>query len=213
MLNVTQTGVVMSKTVKRVMTVMMIGLVAMLGTKAEAHTWRFNGIVRTCSTCGHGTFTELDLKSLHPAVAELVVKTKEARIECDDGSIVTLRANNPAILVARTLSTKWIYNPETQKAEVEFFVPGESDDLFALLGFCSEANPLVEVQILKLSARFEVSQCLPIQDPSNPCSARVLLVTTELKECEVALNARERTTYSCDEVVPQREAHPSPRTR
>ena len=38
MLNVTQTGVVMSKTVKRVMTVMMIGLVAMLGAKAEAHT-------------------------------------------------------------------------------------------------------------------------------------------------------------------------------
>ena len=37
MLNVTQTEVVMSKTVKRAMRVMMIGLVALLGAKAEAH--------------------------------------------------------------------------------------------------------------------------------------------------------------------------------
>ena len=37
MLNVTQTEIVMSKTVKRAMRVMMIGLVALLGANAEAH--------------------------------------------------------------------------------------------------------------------------------------------------------------------------------
>ena len=48
MLNVTQAEVVMSKTVKRVMTVMMIGLVAMLGAKVEAHFKKVGGTAYWC---------------------------------------------------------------------------------------------------------------------------------------------------------------------
>ena len=43
MLNVTQTEVVMPKTVKRAMRVMMIGLVALLGANAEAHYYVVSG--------------------------------------------------------------------------------------------------------------------------------------------------------------------------
>ena len=49
MLNVTQTGVVMSKTVKRAMRVMMIGLVALLGANAEAHYYVAAGKYKYCS--------------------------------------------------------------------------------------------------------------------------------------------------------------------
>ena len=49
MLNVTQTGVVMSKTVSGVMRVMMIGMVAMLGAKAEAHYIVVRGSYKYCS--------------------------------------------------------------------------------------------------------------------------------------------------------------------
>jgi hypothetical protein len=51
MLNVTQTGVVMFKTVKSAMRVMMVGLVAMLGFKAEAHYVVVNGKAKYCSGC------------------------------------------------------------------------------------------------------------------------------------------------------------------
>ena len=99
----------MSKTVKRVMTVMMIGLVALLGAKAEAHTRWINGKPRTCSICGHGTLEEVPDPKKHPAVAELFVKTAEVRITCNDGSTTTL--NDPqdtATLVARTDSKDWV---------------------------------------------------------------------------------------------------------
>jgi hypothetical protein len=49
MLNVTQTEVVMSKTVKRTMRVMMAGLVAMLGANAEAHYYVAAGKYKYCS--------------------------------------------------------------------------------------------------------------------------------------------------------------------
>jgi hypothetical protein len=41
----------MPKTVKRAMRVMMIGLVAMLGAKAEAHYYIVGGKVKYCSVC------------------------------------------------------------------------------------------------------------------------------------------------------------------
>ncbi len=182
--------VVMSKTVKRVMTVMMIGLVALLGANAEAHTRWINGKPRTCSHCGHGTLSLTDVLDLKNLVAEYLVTTKEVRIECTKGDIVTLKGNkNTATLVARTLSTdpiKWVV-ADGKTAEVEFFdhlegeLLGETDKLFANLGFCSRENPLVDAQILKMSGRFEVSACLP--DTDDPCSARVLLSTMQLNDC------------------------------
>jgi hypothetical protein len=208
MLNVTQTGVVMSKTVKRVTTVMMIGLVALLGAQAEAHTRWVNGKPRTCSHCGHGTLSLTDVLEKN-LVAEYLVTTKEVRIECANSDIVTLKDKNTATLVARTLSTdpKWV-NFDGKTAEVEFFDHlgelGETDELFANLGFCSKQAGLVDAKILKMSGRFEVSACLP--DTDNPCRARVLLSTMQLNDCK--LDAKDET-YVCGEVI-TRHVHPTP---
>jgi hypothetical protein len=209
MLNVTQTEAVMSKTVKRVMTVMMIGLVALLGAGAEAHTRWINGKPRVCSICSGPEDTMLeevpaDLinpKIPAPAVAELIVKTNEVTITCSDNTKVKLKGKkDEAILIAETPSNLWAYDPTTKIARVRFFV---SDELFEILGFCGVAK-IIDVQILKMSAKYKASGCT-----DSGCSSRVRLSTMTLNDCKVPPDAAPGTLYDCKR--PKIEhVHPTP---
>lgn len=83
MLNVTQTGVVMSKTVKRAMRVMMFGLVAMLGANAEAHFHKVGGTGYWCSFCFLLHLSEeQDLPFGAHEQFDLALKTKELEYSC-----------------------------------------------------------------------------------------------------------------------------------
>jgi hypothetical protein len=98
----------------RAMRVMMVGLVAMLGFKAEAHYIVVNGKVKFCSICvdveleenkGNPvdliTHTEeVDLIT-HTEEVEFCLKTKEVEILCPNGTVV--QSTKKVTLVVREL--------------------------------------------------------------------------------------------------------------
>ncbi len=111
-----------SKTAKRVMTVTMIGLVAMLGAKAEAHTFWFRGKPRVCSVCSDGELRDVreDPRSIF-AVAELIVRTQKARILCPDKTEV--QVNEELTLIGETPSAAWQgWTEDNKTAQVALFV-------------------------------------------------------------------------------------------
>jgi hypothetical protein len=75
----------MSKTVKRVTRVMIVGLVAMLGAKAEAHYTVRYGKAYYCSVDVVAKLTGVDPIDL-TAEAESVVTTKKVEYSCSDGT-------------------------------------------------------------------------------------------------------------------------------
>ena len=82
----------MSKTVKRAIRVMMIGLVAMLGAKAEAHYYVVAGKAKYCSVCVDAELAEHEEHPVNPATStevpdhgegvEFCVKTKKITVLC-----------------------------------------------------------------------------------------------------------------------------------
>lgn len=100
-----------SKTVKRVTTVMMIGLVAMLGAKAEAHYILVKNKIKFCSICIDVEHTEADtpaevdvvMEADTPAEVEVVVTTKNVEILCSTGTVVKL--TKPVMLSTRKAIT------------------------------------------------------------------------------------------------------------
>ena len=209
----------MSKTVKRVMTVMMIGLVALLGAKAEAHTRWINGKPRTCSICDKdvdekgqpqeaATLEVPEDWPSHFAVAELIVKTNDVAITCDGITVVRLKGNkNEAILTTERLSGLWTYmktsDPETLEAVPNFEI--DSEQLYKMLGFVVVCRSAPKVQILRMRARYNVYECTA----SECLSSRVLLSSMKLNDCEVPLNADMGTLYTCKKPIFDHK-HPTP---
>jgi hypothetical protein len=203
----------MSKTVKRVMTVMMIGLVALLGAEAEAHTRWFNGKPRTCSICDRdGNEKGATLQDVPAewsradlAVAELIVTTKEVTITCGDRELVTLKGkDNAATLIAERLSSQWTYDSTGAHPRFEI----ASDDLYERLGFLCAEGP-AKAQVLKMTAVYRVSECADADPLLGACSSRILLSTMKLNNCKVPLNAALGTQYTCDAPIFE-HVHPTP---
>jgi len=182
------------------MTVMMIGLVAMLGANAEAHTRWFKGRPFVCSICSDAKDTELrevleDPRSIF-AVAELVVKTQKARILCPDKTEV--QVNEELTLVGETPSAAWQgWTEDNKTARVALFVSDQ------VLGFCvdqkGELVPPFSMQILKMSATYNAYECTG--PDRNPCSSKVLISSMKLKNCQVPRNASVGTYYVCNAPV------------
>ena len=77
----------MSKTVMRVM---MIGLVAMLGAKAEAHYFIVGGKAKYCSVCVDVNLTHDEMPPLdHPEEVEFSLTTTSVDILCPNGTLIT----------------------------------------------------------------------------------------------------------------------------
>ena len=207
----------MSKTVKRVMTVTMIGLVALLGANAEAHTRWINGKPRTCSICDNDDGKTGEAASLevpddwqsHFAVAELIVKTKDVAITCDGITVVRLKGKkNEATLTTERLSKLWTYDTTTHPdTAVPNFEKIDSEQLYKMLGFvvvCGSGRT-PQVQILQMRARYKVYECTA----SDCLSSRVLLSSMKLNDCEVPLNAELGTEYTCEDPIFDHK-HPTP---
>jgi hypothetical protein len=200
MLNVTQTGVVMSKTVKRVMTVMMIGLVALLGANAEAHTRWINGKPRICSICSKPDETTLEEVLQDPnaltslVVAELTVKTKEVVIKCPDGTEVQLK--NKMTLMDESPLIEW--NADRFTAKVDFFVSDEPiGKLVVPLRLCGGALPY-DVEIHRMQAEYKAYACTSPDPREDPCSEKALISSMKLSNCRVPPDADDDTEYVCD---------------
>ena len=72
-----------SETVKRVMRVMMVGLIAMLGAKAEAHWYVVGGTPKRCSHCVDGELKKDHIKHdafTHTDVAEFRLTHEKGRL-------------------------------------------------------------------------------------------------------------------------------------
>lgn len=178
----------MSKTVKRVMRIIMVSLIATLGAKAEAGYFWFFGKIKFCSVClGRRTLMEVppdpnDSTHPHPAVAELRVKTKLVEIWCPEQSAV-IQSRKPVTLVAETQSddamNPWQWDGKTANVFVKV------EDGFLKEMFCPDSDPLeVNVQILKMSATANAYECTG-SDPTNPCSSRVLVSSMKLNNCSL----------------------------
>jgi hypothetical protein len=186
------------------MKVMLVGLVAMLGVKAEAHWKIVAGKLKFCSICSDATLTEVPphpdpLVNLPaPAVAELIVKTKLVTISCPDNTEVQLK--KPVTLSAQTPSGKWLdWDSKKKTARVEFFV---SDKPFVDLGLCGvDQNGMPvqpdAVQILKMNATYNAYECTG-SDPTDPCSSMVLVSIMKLNNCTVPPDAPVDTLYVCN---------------
>jgi hypothetical protein len=195
MLNVTQTGVVMSKTVKRVMTVTMFGLVALLGAKAEAHTVIIKGTPRVCSVCSDAKDNLFEEVLNDPnlanslAIAELTVKTKLVTILCDNTEV---QLKNVWTLKNEAPLAGW--DPNTKTAHANFFVSVQPFVDFVLdQGLCIE--PPKVVLIRRMDAVYRAYECFG--SAPDQCSSKVLVSKMKLDDCKVPPNAQPPTPYDC----------------
>lgn len=160
----------MSKRVKRVMTVMMVGLVAILGTKAEAHYMYVSG-----KYYYHSVGCEVTIGSVpvHPDPVEvkcqLITITQDpitgqilppVEVLCQNQNIITLP--NPVSLVAQVLT-------DPGETHVEVIV---SSSPF-LQHLCDGSDPTA-VLIHNFASTITISKCVGLF--ANPCS--VLLPTS-----------------------------------
>lgn len=192
----------MSKTVKRVMRIMMVGLVAMLGAKAEAHYFWFFGKIKFCSVClDPGTDDQGNDLSLTdvpadlndpskpaPAVVELSVKAKLVEISCPQPPTV-IQSKVNVTLEGETPSDLWGYDPNAETAVVSVRVDDDS-----LNNVCPGRG---EVRILKMSATANAYECTGL-DPANPCSSRVLISIMKFNNCTIPSGAPLDTLYDCN---------------
>ena len=165
MLNVTQTGVVMSKTVKRVMTVMMVGLAATLGANAEAHYRIIRGVLKFCDHCFVGDLKAVPNLDQKLAEVEGVARQAQVDIRCllggdKIGALVSLRER---ILMEEERD---ITSQKKRLATVEVRVTNENE---ALKAFCPGSSPASFIVQKVPLAEINVYTC----DSDPPCSNRV----------------------------------------
>jgi len=204
----------MSKTVKRVMTVMMIGLVALLGAKAEAHTRWFNGKPRVCSICDDdATLMEVP-NGLYQA--DLIVKTQLVTILCP--GTVELKSRKEWTLIGQ--SAPIAVKSESGIGQVAFRFR-VSDQPIVNFGFCGVRNgePILPdlLQITKMSAKYKAYECNGFDpDGTITCSSKLLVSTMELNNCKVSPDAvpdavppDPASFYVCEKPI-SRHVHPTP---
>ena len=141
MLNVTQTEVVMSKTVKRAMRVMMIGLVALLGANAEAHYYVAAGKYKYCSLHCAVNLKNVPNPSLWPAKVRCEATAALVEISCPNGRFLQVPVNVGLVGKGRIDQEDWTAysdNPDLGKAHVEVKIP-----LASLLDSLLEIRPPV----------------------------------------------------------------------
>jgi hypothetical protein len=92
------------ETVKKVTRVMMVGLIAMLGAKAEAHWYVAGGTPKRCSHCVDAELTDRDEKHdfEHTEEADFHLTAKTVRLLCQttDNGVSTLDLTNRSVDLA-----------------------------------------------------------------------------------------------------------------
>lgn len=160
----------MCKTVKTI-GLLGVGLLAMLGTKAEAHYMYVNGDWVYHSIGCQATIGSL-LNPPGPLVEECVVNTAMVETLCPDLSIVSLPIQ--VSLVAQVLMA-----PGQTQAEV---IVSDAPLLDVNLNpSCGDSTP-TDVLILNMNSTISIFQCVgPVV---APCSVR-LLTSTAAAQCEL----------------------------
>lgn len=156
-----------SRKVKRVMTVMMIGLVAMLGANAEAHTlWIPGQKPRVCSHCYDG---KLRVEEHHPIwQADYTVTTKLIEISCQGEEPV--QSMEPVTLSAQT--------PVNRLAGVVAVSFKISDETISRLGSCTDPSVKPIVELLQVQVDLNAYECT-----DDACANRVLTSTLTYANC------------------------------
>ena len=158
---------------------MMIGLVALLGAKAEAHTRWINGKPRTCSICDPEAML-MEVRKDFIGLAELIVKTqKTVTVLCPGGADVQVKEE--LTLVGVEPSAEWSFK-ENNTAVVDFVVSGQ------IPGFCVDAGGTEilseDVEIPQMSLTYKTYQCSDAE-----CRNKVLVSRMTLKDCKVPPDA------------------------
>lgn len=183
----------MSKTVKRVMRVMMIGLVALLGAKAEAHYYVASGKYKYCSLHGHGYFTGVpDPNLVGPAQVRGEATATLVEISCPNGTLVQSAVNWVLVGQAPIDQSNWKVGG---KAHVEVHLGMPEFLLDQLTGRCGvDWTPTPsKVKILVMA---EAKICVGPGDPGLPVCPTAASIDTFL-DCTIPSGSPRETTYEC----------------
>jgi hypothetical protein len=160
---------------KRAMRVMMVGLVAMLGFKAEAHYVVVNGKVKYCSVCVYAqlekgnpvdliTTEEVDLIT-HTEKVQFCLKTKEVEILCSNGTVVQSTEN--VTLVVQKLIDDQIDLGVTIEVRGVFSDEALLNALLAKTNFCPGLS--LPSDVLIRAAKVEIKTYACNLDPTLEC--------------------------------------------
>ena len=172
----------MSKTVKRAMRVMMIGLVALLGANAEAHYVYVAGKYKYCSVCNEAKLTA-ENDSISPDHTEQLefilttISTDETvpplEILCPNGTIVP-SWEQFTLAVQRTIGEGDITNGEGGPLTIAEVQACVSDGALLVSSLFCDGDPPTDVLIRKMKAESKTSWC-PVSNllPCVPVSTSV----------------------------------------
>jgi hypothetical protein len=172
----------MSKTVKRVMTVMMVGLVAMLGAKAEAHYIMLGGKLKYCSVC-----CVVDLVGVpNPhSGGEVKCEATASSILCPDGT--EYKQSVPMIGQSQIDNTNW----KNGKATVKVPLPVPA----SVLALCSaKSGSDVKFPTIPFA---EICAGQDLGDPSASCASSSPASTHTFTGCTLLSNG----FYDCAQTI------------
>ena len=203
MLNVTQTGVVMFKTVKSAMRVMMVGLVALLGANAEAHYVVVSGKYKYCSLHCIVDLRKVPNPILWPAEVKCEATAALVEISCPNETLVQVPVNVDMVGQGRIDQEDWTAyksDPGLGKAHVEVNIPLDSllDSLLEKLPpvVCIKyplwTPTLKEVKILEMP-RADI--CI---GPDLPDLCSSAASTATFYNCTIPSGSPRGTLYECD---------------
>jgi hypothetical protein len=192
----------MSKTVKRAMRAMMIGLVALLGAEAEAHYYVASGKYKYCSLHCAVQLTEVPDPISNPAQVRCEATATLVEIVCPkDQSSVILPVD--WVLVGQGQINQSNWNWHNEKANVDVNLPIPLDELS---GLCPGKKPEQgDVKILEMPEA-EIRVCPEIDldlgldlglDLTDPCP--IAASTHTFSNCEISSGSPRGTIYRCDQ--------------
>ncbi len=187
-----------SETVKRVMRVMMVGLIAMLGAKAEAHYYVIGGIPKRCSHCVDGEFGK-DHKEhdavAHTDVAEFRLSTKKVDYLCPPtGSIQQSTIANAMVKKDLVVLKQIVEGDAAYRDKGGVYITG--DATYTEITFENGSFVPVEPAMFNVVVKFSDS---PLKDKAV-CPGSVLPVDVLIRETDLSI-----VSYWCDAGDPEKK--------
>ena len=197
----------MSKTVKRAMRVMMIGLVALLGVKAEAHYVYYAGRYKYCSLHCVADLKKVPDPIEEPAKVKCEATATSVEILCPDQSLVQSPVN--WVLVGQGPIDQSNWNDQG-KAHVEVNLPMPDSLLEQLHGLCiNDGDWTPTPGRVKILTMPEAEICVVPSGPDLPALGDVLdghaldqcstaASTDTFHDCTIPSGSPRGTFYECE---------------
>jgi hypothetical protein len=192
MLNVTQTGVVMFKTVKSAMRVMMVGLVALLGANAEAHYVVVSGKYKYCSLHCIVDLMKVPNPILGPAQVRCEATAALVEISCPSGTLVQSAVNGVLVGQGPIDQSNW---QQGGKAHVEVLLGMPESLLDQLTGLCDDPDWTPTPGKVKILEMPRADICV---GPDLPDLCSSAASTAMFYNCTIPSGSPRGTLYECD---------------